>query len=268
VGTAFYFYFSDSGQNSKCLAPSEVTVTKIIDGDTIIVEGGHHIRLLGIDADERGGECHDEAKKYLEGSILNKEVILEKDISDIDQYDRCLRYVFRNNDNINIELVERGLAVARFYNPDVKYKEEITQAEQNAKESNKGCKWSKKKSEEEIKENNEPKQWNELTTSKLGYDVVDACEAGKYLGRELIIQDKVVDSYHDLESNTVFLNFGKAYPDHCFTVIIFGSNLHKFVQNPEDYYLNKEVRIMGEVKEYKGEPEIILETPNQIEVGK
>ncbi|PIZ88258.1 MAG: nuclease, partial [Candidatus Nealsonbacteria bacterium CG_4_10_14_0_2_um_filter_39_15] len=31
---------------------------------------------------------------------------------------------------------------------------------------------------------------------------------------------------------------------------------------------DKTVRIMGEVKKYQGKPEIILETPNQIEVGK
>jgi len=50
--------------------------------------------------------------------------------------------------------------------------------------------------------------------------------------------------------------------------VIFSSNLYKFVQNPEDYYLRKTVRIMGKVKEYKNRPEIILETPNQIEIGK
>jgi len=102
----------------------------------------------------------------------------------------------------------------------------------------------------------------------LGYDVVAACEAGQYLGRELIVEGKVADTYHDSKSNTVFLNFEKAYPNHCFTGVIFSSDLYKFVQNPEDYYLNKTVRIMGEVKEYQGKPEIILETPNQIEIGK
>jgi len=49
--------------------------------------------------------------------------------------------------------------------------------------------------------------------------------------------------------------------------VIFNIDLYKFVQNPEDYYLNKPVRIVGEIKEYKGRPEIILKDPNQIEVG-
>jgi len=64
------------------------------------------------------------------------------------------------------------------------------------------------------------------------------------------------------------LGFEKAYPNQCLTAVIFSSDLYKFVQSPEDYYSNKTVRIMGKVKEYEGRPEIILETPNQIEIGK
>jgi endonuclease YncB( thermonuclease family) len=29
-------------------------VTKVIDGDTFLIEGGYSVRILGIDADERG----------------------------------------------------------------------------------------------------------------------------------------------------------------------------------------------------------------------
>jgi hypothetical protein len=44
--------------------------------------------------------------------------------------------------------------------------------------------------------------------------------------------------------------------------------LHKFIQNPENYYLNKRVRVFDKVKEYLSKPEIILEDPSQIEAGK
>ena len=273
VGTAVYICLSKSkkgetGQTPiKCLASSETIVTKVLDGDTIIVEGGEHIRLLGIDADEKDYPCYESAKSRLEELVLNKEVRLEKDQTDVDQYNRCLRYVFLDDENINFQLVKEGFAIARFYPPDVKYQEEITQAEKEAIVNKVGCKWSG--SVEALADESEKLefQWEELTTAELGFDVVDACQAGKYLGRELIVEGKVVDAYHDLKSNTVFLNFEKAYPNHCFTGVIFSSNLYEFVQNPEDYYLNKTVRIMGEVKEYQGKPEIILETPNQIEVG-
>jgi len=259
------------GEISECLAPSQTIVTKIIDGDTVVVEGGEHIRLLGIDADERGYPCYGEAKSRLEELVLNKEVRLEKDQTDVDQYNRCLRYIFLDEQNIDLQLVKEGLAIARFYEPDVKYKDEIALAEKEAIENKIGCKWSGSvplsgTSADENKKVNF--QWEKLTTEKLGYDVVADCEAGKYSGRELIIEGKVVDTYHDSKSNTVFLNFEKPYPDSCFTGVIFSSNLYKFVQSPEDYYLNKTVRIMGEVKEYQGKPEIILETPTQIEIGK
>ena len=273
IGIAVYFGLQKSSEEelsstpTQCLAPSEAIVTKIIDGDTVVVEGGFHVRLLGIDADESGFPCYEKAKTRLEDLILNKEVRLEKDQTDVDQYNRCLRYVFLDDENINFQLVKEGFAIARFYPPDVKYQEEITQAEKEAIDNKVGCKWSG--SVEALADESEKLefQWEELTTAELGFDVVDACQAGKYLGRELIVEGKVVDAYHDLKSNTVFLNFEKAYPNHCFTGVIFSSNLYEFVQNPEYYYLNKTVRIMGEVKEYQGKPEIILETPNQIEVG-
>ena len=239
--------------------------TKIIDGDTFLIEGGYSVRVLGIDADERGYPCYDAAKTGLEELILNKEVRLEKGKEDLDQWCRYLRYVFLDNKNISLELAKEGLVVARFSPEDVKYREEIAQAEKEAKENKVGCKWSERKI---VGRKKTELQWEELTTEKLGLNVVGACSAGKYLGQELIVEGRVIDTYRDLKSNTVFLNFEKAYPNQCFTGVIFSSDLYKFVQNPEDYYLNKTVRIMGEVKEYQGRPEIILETPSQIEVGK
>jgi len=41
--------------------------------------------------------------------ILNKEVRLEKDQTDKDQYQRYLRYIFLDNENINLKLVEESL---------------------------------------------------------------------------------------------------------------------------------------------------------------
>lgn len=60
--------------------------TKIIDGDTFLIEGGYSVRILGIDADERGYPCYDAAKNGLEELILNKEVRLEKGKEDLDQW--------------------------------------------------------------------------------------------------------------------------------------------------------------------------------------
>ena len=103
---------------AQCLAPEQALVTKIIDGDTIIVEGGFNVRLLGIDTDERGYPCYEEASQRLEELILNKKARLEKDITDVDQYKRCLRYIFlpaaanamagEGEQNIGLALVKEG----------------------------------------------------------------------------------------------------------------------------------------------------------------
>ncbi len=126
-----------------CLAENEVIVTKVIDGDTLIVEGGYHIRLLGIDADEKNYPCYQSAKNRLEELVLNKKVTLEKDHTDIDQYGRCLRTIFLEDKNIGVQLVGEGLAVARSYNTDVKHSVEIAKSEKQAIDNRVGCKWGR-----------------------------------------------------------------------------------------------------------------------------
>jgi endonuclease YncB( thermonuclease family) len=93
----------------------EVIVTKVLDGDTIIVQGGIHVRLLGIDADEKKYPCYDAARQRLEELILGKTVVLEMDNEDLDQYGRQLRFVFLNGANISQQLAAEGLAISRFY---------------------------------------------------------------------------------------------------------------------------------------------------------
>jgi len=236
-------------------------VTKVIDGDTFIIEGGHSVRLLGIDADENGYSCYEEAKRALEEMVLNEKVSLRKGVTNYDQYCRYLRYPFIDDKNVSLQLVKKGLAIARFNANQTKFKEAITEAEQNAQEKGIGCKWQKSASTKRTA-TSATFTWQELTG-----EVVGPCQAGKYKEENLIVEGKIAGTYHDAESNTVFLNFTKPYPDHCFNAVIFSSNLHKFVESPEDFYLNKTVRVKGKVKMYQGKPEIILEDPNQIEVG-
>jgi len=284
IGGAIYF----SGQKEKSFVKEQEQIqfcenipelpdnslklaTKIIDGDTFVIEGGYSVRILGIDADERGYPCYDAAKNRLEELILNKEVKLEMGSENLDQYCRYLRYIFLGDKNISLELVREGLAIARFSPEDTKYRAEITTAEEEAKENKIGCKWSASAplaGGAPADENKKVEfQWEKLTPELTGLKVIGACQAGNYYGKEMIIEGKIVDAYRS-KTNTVFLNFEKAYPNHCFTAVIFSSDQYKFVQNPEEYYANKTVRIKGEIKEYQAKPEIILEEPSQIEAGK
>ncbi len=142
AGTLFHTP-QQSGTGLASAPPQETqhaVVTKVIDGDTVVIEGGEHVRLLGIDSDERGYPCYKAAKKRLEELVLNKNVTLEKTGKDKDQYGRLLRYIFLDGRNINLELVKEGLAVARFYSDDA-HKKEILDAEKEAMKNHTGCKW-------------------------------------------------------------------------------------------------------------------------------
>lgn len=121
-----------------------VEVTRVVDGDTIVVSNKKTVRLIGINTPETvdphrptqcfGKEASDKTKELL----LHKVVRLEKDVSEIDRYGRLLRYVFIGNDMINKILVEEGYAQAVSYPPDVKYIPLLKDAERTARENNKG----------------------------------------------------------------------------------------------------------------------------------
>jgi len=72
------------------------TATRIIDGDTFELSTGEKVRLICIDTPETGEPGAQEATDFLTELILNKEVRLEKDISETDKYGRLLRYVWVN----------------------------------------------------------------------------------------------------------------------------------------------------------------------------
>jgi micrococcal nuclease len=263
---------------------AEKLVTKVIDGDTFVIKGGYSVRILSIDTDERGYPCYQEAKDKLEELILGKKVKLEKEEEDVDQYCRYLRHIFlptstevtadKDNENVGIKLVEEGLAVARFYS-ETKYQEEISEAEKNARENKIGCKWTSFASAESSADKSDSVgtsednhfHWEKLTSESTGMEIVGACQAENYLGEEKIVQGKIASAYCS-KTNTVFLNFGNAYPKQCFVAVIFNSYRDKFVKNPEKYYADKTVRIKGKISEYQGKPQIILKNSEQIEIGK
>lgn len=97
------------------------TVVKIIDGDTVdvVIDGKQfRLRYIGIDTPERQRPLYEEAVKANSDLVLNKEVILVKDVSETDTFDRLLRYVFVGDVFVNSEMVKMGLAVAEDYPPD------------------------------------------------------------------------------------------------------------------------------------------------------
>jgi len=136
----FLVYFFVYFQDQENIYEEEGRVVEIIDGDTVRLENGEKVRYIGIDAPEiKEEECFaSEAKRKNKDLVLGKIVRLKKDVSEKDSYGRLLRYVYQDDLFVNLFLIEEGFAVFSPYPPDLKYIDLFNQAEQKAKEENKG----------------------------------------------------------------------------------------------------------------------------------
>ncbi|MBM3153746.1 MAG: thermonuclease family protein [Chloroflexi bacterium] len=123
------------------IANDQLRVVGVVDGDTIIVEGGLVVRYIGIDAPEKNEALYLQAQKANEELVRGKRVRLEKDISDKDSHGRLLRYVYLDGIFVNAELVRAGLADAKAYLPDVKYQAYLEAVEKEARQTRRGL-WS------------------------------------------------------------------------------------------------------------------------------
>ena len=134
-------------------APTGPTVTgvvvNVVDGDTIdvLVDGVEvRVRLIGIDTPEihSGVEwLGPEASAALSALVAGQEVVLEKDVSETDQYGRALRYVWVESGSgwllVNLELIRLGFASVTTYPPDVKYVDALyMDAQQSAQDAGLG----------------------------------------------------------------------------------------------------------------------------------
>jgi len=119
-------------------------VARVVDGDTVELETGEKVRYIGMNTPETvdprksvecfGKEASDKNKELVEG----QDVLLERDVSDKDQYDRLLRYVWVGDTMVNELLVRQGYAQVTTYPPDVKYKDRFVRAQQAAQEESIG----------------------------------------------------------------------------------------------------------------------------------
>lgn len=119
-------------------------VEKVLDGDTVELAGGRTVRMVGIDAPNRGEEGWEEAAEYLRDLIEGEKVRLEYDVYQDDKFGRILAYVFekcktqigcQNGERmINWILVRKGLAKVVVYKDRRKliYQDELFGAEKEA----------------------------------------------------------------------------------------------------------------------------------------
>lgn len=113
-------------------------VVFVADGDTVRLADGNFVRLIGIDALERGRPGYSESREVLRNMVAGKTVELEKDKTNRDEYGRLLRYVWLDDTLVNREMVDRGWARSMRYEPDIQHQSVIEKAEKEARTENRG----------------------------------------------------------------------------------------------------------------------------------
>ena len=118
--------------------PNSPVISSVIDGDTVVIRFApgveERVRLLGIDTPEtvdpnRPVQCFGaEASAHLR-ALLPPEtsVRLERDIEARDHFGRLLAYIYREQDDlfVNLDLIAQGMADVTFYEPNITYRSEF-----------------------------------------------------------------------------------------------------------------------------------------------
>ncbi len=126
-----------------------IRVSRVIDGDTIELEGGFRIRLLGVNTPETKHPDRPPepwglaAENYTRSRVEGREISLEFDQERLDQYRRILAYVYTaDGAMLNEEMIRQGLSPAVTSFPIRSDRKRLfTNAEAAAKSAQRGI-WS------------------------------------------------------------------------------------------------------------------------------
>ena len=137
---------------------NNIAVKRAVDGDTLLLENGERVRLIGIDTPE----CHESKKLYRDakrtmqdvqtikymgksaaaftrGLVEGKKVRLEFDVERRDKYNRLLAYVYLPDGTfVNAEIVANGYASLLTISPNVKHAELLHARYNEAREKRRG----------------------------------------------------------------------------------------------------------------------------------
>ena len=96
------------------------TVTRVVDGDTVEIASGQHVRLIGVDTPERGTCGYDAATKAMRRMVQGRRVVLVDpgSVQDRDTYGRLLRFVDVAGRDAGFAQIRSGLATARYDSRD------------------------------------------------------------------------------------------------------------------------------------------------------
>ena len=141
IGLLFVFVFSIA----RVQAAEKVTVAHVIDGDTVVLEDGRKIRLIGINAPEQESDDRPaqlfslEAKLAVQEMVENREVNLSIGEDEFDRYGRTLGYLTTlDGRDIHAELLAKGYAAVVAFPPNLRNLESYIAIESAARKNNLG----------------------------------------------------------------------------------------------------------------------------------
>ncbi|GAI44727.1 unnamed protein product, partial [marine sediment metagenome] len=115
---------------------------RALDGDSILVRFPNglkeEVRLLSVDCPEHGQALWDQARKFTHWKVAGKDLTLECGPEERDQYNRLLAFIHVHEGHLNMELVEKGLAVVFVIPPNTDLIDSLLMAQARAHARKKG----------------------------------------------------------------------------------------------------------------------------------
>lgn len=97
-----------------------------------------------------------------------------------------------------------------------------------------------------------------FTILSFSQETITLENIASFEGKTVTICETITGTFQTKkESKVTYLNSGKSFPNHSFTVLIFKKDLENFSYNPLTLK-DKKVCITGKVGIYKGKPQIIV----------
>ena len=103
-------------------------------------------------------------------------------------------------------------------------------------------------------------------TSSAGENVIKitSSDANNHINVNAVVKGYVADVV--IREKVAYLNFDKKYPKNTFSAVIFESIFSEV--GDLSIYKNQNVEVKGVITEYKGKPQIIVSSKNQISLVK
>lgn len=100
-------------------------------------------------------------------------------------------------------------------------------------------------------------------------NVITANEAASHIGEYATVCGLVAGAKFVSSSRgkPTYLNFDDPYPNHSFTVVIFGNARDRWTRAPEIMYAHQRVCATGEISEFRGKPQIVANWPKEIRLA-